>query len=47
MKTIRLDAQEVQKRLFELLDKIVSKTLSKVEIETHGKVVAQITPISN
>lgn len=46
MKTIKLDANEVQKRFFELLDKIKSKELQKVEIELNGEIVAQLIPIS-
>lgn len=45
MKTIRLDAKVVQKRFFELLDKIKNKELMKIEIELEGKVVAQIVPL--
>ena len=37
MKTIRLDAKEVQKRFFELLDKIKNKELAKIEVEFDGK----------
>lgn len=47
MKTIRLDAKEVQKRLFELLDKIKNKELIKIEIELEGNVVAQLVPFSD
>lgn len=46
MKTIKLDAKEVQKRFFELLDKIKNKELSEVEVELDGEVVAQIIAIS-
>ena len=47
MNTITLPAKEVQKRFFELLDKIKNKELVRIEIELDGKVVAQIIPISN
>lgn len=47
MKTIKLDAKEVQKRFFELLDKIKNKELVKIEVELNGEVVAQIVPISD
>ena len=46
-KIIRLEAKEVQKRFFELLDKIANKELVKIEIELDSKVVAQIIPISD
>lgn len=47
MKTIRLDAKEVQKRFFELLDKIENKELEIVEVEFDGKVVAQLVPVAD
>ncbi|MEK7168435.1 MAG: hypothetical protein AAB778_00310 [Patescibacteria group bacterium] len=46
MNTIRLNAKVVQKRLFELLDKIKNKELAKIEIELDGKVVAQLIPLT-
>lgn len=46
-KIITLDAKEVQKRLFELLDKIKNKELIKIEVELEGEVIAQITPFSD
>lgn len=45
-KIIRLSALEVQKRLFELLDKISSGELQKIEIELDDKVVAILIPIA-
>lgn len=45
-KTIRLEATEVQKRFFELLDKIKNKELIKIEIELDGEVVAQLIPLT-
>lgn len=47
MNTIRLDAKEVQKRFFELLDKIKNKELVKIEVELERVVIAQISPIPN
>lgn len=44
-KIIKMSAVEVQKRFFELLDKIVSRELVRVEIELNGIVVAQITSV--
>lgn len=43
---IRLSALEVKERFFELLDKLISGELRKVEIELNGKVVAEIVPIT-
>ena len=43
-KTLRLQAVEVQKRFFELLDKIANKELTKVEIVLDGIVVALLIP---
>jgi len=42
---VRLSALEVKERFFELLDKLISGELQKVEIELEGKVVAEIVPI--
>lgn len=44
-KIVSLPAIEVQKRFFELLDKIASKELTRIEIELNGELVAQIIPI--
>lgn len=46
IKIIKLSAIEVQKRFSELLDKIFSGELQKVEIELGDKVVAEMTPIA-
>lgn len=46
IKSIKLPAIEVQERLFELLDKISSNELQKVEIELDGKVIALLIPIA-
>lgn len=43
---VRLSALEVKERFFELLDKLISGELQKIEVELGGKVVAEIVPIS-
>ena len=41
---VRLSAVEARGRFFELLDKLISGELQKIEVELEGKVVAEIVP---
>ncbi|MFH1863798.1 MAG: hypothetical protein ABIJ85_02740 [bacterium] len=43
---LKLSATEVRNRFFELLDKLISGELQKVEIELNGEVVAEMVHIS-
>ena len=43
---VKLSALEVKERFFELLDKLISGELQKVEIELNGEVVAEMVHIS-
>jgi len=46
IKIIKLPATEVQKHFFELLNKLVSGELLRIEIKLGGKVIAIMTPIT-
>lgn len=43
---VRLSALEVKERFFELLDKLISGELQKIEVELEGRLVAEIVPIT-
>jgi len=43
---LKLSATEVRNRFFELLDKLISGELQKVEIKLNGEVVAEMVSIS-
>ena len=43
---VRLSALDVKERFFELLDKLISGELHKIEIELKGGVIAEMVPIN-